>query len=49
MDGWVGYFSSGPHTPVTFLDKYTIPQVEIKQTAKPPLKKLKTKKTHHFA
>ena len=22
MYGWVGFFSFGPHTPVTFLDKY---------------------------
>ena len=28
MGGWVGFFIFGPHTPVTFLDKY-LPQGEI--------------------
>ena len=26
MGGWVGFFIFGPHTPVTFLDKY-LPRV----------------------
>ena len=24
MYGWVGFFISGPHTPVTFLDRYPL-------------------------
>ena len=31
MGGWVGFFFFGPHTPVTFLDKYPPRVSELKK------------------
>ena len=36
MYGWVGFFISGPHTPVTFLVKYPPGKISCRQVPQPP-------------
>ena len=46
MGGWVVFFSSGPHTPVTFLDKYGGRDGSFENLKEDGIKKIRNEKIY---